>query len=67
MSLSHRVVARRNIVSGKKDCNGQLMIKTRFFYSDKKYKEKIKTAEFKEIVFKAVLDFKDIYDFLNED
>jgi len=42
--------------------NGQLMIRTKFFYKDH---PKIKTADFKEKIVKTINSFNDIYQFLS--
>ena len=55
--------ALREIVKNDRDYkyNGQLMIRTRFFYKDH---PKIKTSAFREDVLKTLNDFSDIYSFL---
>ena len=55
--------ALRELVKNKKrNYNGQLMLRTRFFYKDC-YPE-IKTATFKDRAIKTAYKFKDVYDFL---
>lgn len=53
----------RELVKNKKGYNGQLALYTRFFYEDY---PKIKTAAFKNAVIDTAGDFKEIYEFLQE-
>ena len=52
----------RELIKNKKGYNGQLMLRTRFFYKD--YPE-IKKAVFKDKIIKTAKDFKEIYDYLS--
>ena len=51
----------KDLVINKKGFNGQLMIRSRFFYNDH---PKMKTAEFKNIVVEAARSFKDVFEYL---
>jgi hypothetical protein len=51
----------RNLVRHKTHFNGQMMIRTRYFYKD--FSES-KTEKFKETALRGIADFKDIYNFL---
>jgi len=53
----------RELIKNKKGYNGQLMLRTRFFYKD--YPE-IKTQAFKDTVIKTANSFKDIYNYLQD-
>jgi hypothetical protein len=53
----------RELIRNKRGYNGQLMLRTRFFYKD--YPE-IKTAVFKNKIIKTAYDFRDIYKYLLE-
>lgn len=53
----------RGLIKDKKYFNGQLMIRTRFFYKDHK---EIKTEKFKSTVVKTAKSFKEIYDYLQD-
>lgn len=54
--------ALREIIRNKNNYNGQLMIRTRFFYKD--HLEDLKRADFKNTVLKTVNDFNELYSFL---
>jgi len=53
----------RELVKNKKGYNGQLMLKTRFFYEDHLA---TKEAAFKDTVIETANSFKEIYDYLQE-
>jgi hypothetical protein len=52
----------RELLKNKSGYNGQLMIRTRFFYKDDK---DIKNPIFKQTVVETAKKFKDIYDYLH--
>ena len=54
--------AMRELVANKRGFNGQLMIRSRYFYADH---PQMRDAKFKDTVVKAARHFKDIYDYLN--
>lgn len=57
------LAALRELIQNKKGYNGQLMIRTRFFYKDH---ADIKTAPFKDKVIKTAHNLKEIYDYLQD-
>lgn len=55
------LAALRGLIQNKEGYNGQLMIRTRFFYKDH---ADIKTAAFKDKVIKTAYSLREIYDYL---
>lgn len=53
----------RELIKNKKNYNGQLMLRTRFFYKD--YPE-VKAATFKDKIIKTAYEFRDVYEYIHE-
>jgi len=53
----------RELIKNKKGYNGQLMLRTRFFYKD--YPQ-IKNSAFKQTIIETAYKFRDVYEYLQE-
>jgi len=53
----------RSTIKRKKDYNGQLMIRTRYFFKDH---PEMEDENFKDEIIRATASFKPIYEFLSE-